>query len=101
MRRAAFLALLLIAFATAAGAADPVVTVWYRGTPAGTPRQEELAVIRALGFGGVTWPASQTQSVEALKKMAADVGLQVTLADAPSQPPAHHCSRHPTALTSS
>ncbi len=59
------------------------MTVWYRGTPAGTPRQEELAVIRALGFGGVTWPASQTATVEALKKMAADAGLQVAIADAP------------------
>lgn len=82
MRHAAALALLLISLAAQASAADPVVTVWYRGTPVGTPRQEELAVIRALGFGGVTWPASQKSGLAALKKMAADAGLQVAIAEA-------------------
>jgi len=62
-------------------AADPVVAVWYRGTPAGTPKQEELAIIRALGFNGIAWPASETRGVEALKKMAAAVGLSVTVTD--------------------
>lgn len=83
MRHAAALTLLLISLVAQASAGDPIVTVWYRGTPAGTPRQEELAVIRALGFGGVTWPASQQAGVEALKKMAADAGLQVAIAEAP------------------
>ena len=36
---------------------SPSVSVWYRGDPAGTPRQDDLAVIRALGFPRVTWPA--------------------------------------------
>jgi hypothetical protein len=63
--------------------ADPIVTVWYRGTPAGTPVQQELAVIRALGFSGITWPASQTKTLEALKTMAASAGLQVLVSDSP------------------
>ena len=63
---------------------DPIVTIWYRGTPAGTPKQEELNVIRALGFVAVTWPASQTKAVDTLKKMAATAGLQVTVADPPT-----------------
>ena len=60
-----------------------MVSIWYRGTPAGTPRQEELAVIRALGFTGVTWPASQKSALEGLKAMAASTGLQVSVADSP------------------
>jgi hypothetical protein len=79
----ALVALLVSAQAAPTVAVDPVVSVWYRGTPAGTPKQEELAVIRALGFGGVTWPASQTANVETLKTMAASAGLQVTVANAP------------------
>jgi hypothetical protein len=58
---------------------DPVVAVWYRGTPAGTPRQDDLAAIRAQGFTGVTWPANQTARVEDLRRMAGSVGLVVSL----------------------
>ena len=65
---------LLAVDARPARAADPVVAVWYRGTPAGTPRQEELAVIRALGFGGIAWPAAQTSTLAALKMMAEKAG---------------------------
>jgi hypothetical protein len=81
--RATLVAALLAIVVAPVAAEDPLVTVWYRGTPAGTPRAEELAGIRALGFGGVTWPASQTGSIEGLKKMAADVGLHVMVAPAP------------------
>lgn len=83
MRRALLAIVLLLFFAAPAWAADPVIGVWYRGTPAGTPRQEELSVIRALGFNGVTWPASQTSGVAALRQMAAIAGLQVTVAVPP------------------
>jgi len=69
---------------TPAPATQPIVSVWYRGTPAGTPRQEELAVIRALGFGGVVWPASQPSGLEAMKKMAAAAGLKVTVGTPPT-----------------
>jgi hypothetical protein len=64
-------------------AGDPIVTVWYRGSPSGTPKQEELNVIRALGFSGITWPASYTTTVDAVKKMAASAGLQVLVSGAP------------------
>jgi hypothetical protein len=53
--------------------------VWYRGSPAGTPRQDDLAQIRALGFSGVTWPARQTAGATELYRLAGVVGLLVTL----------------------
>lgn len=74
---------LIAAGPQAAAPTNPVVTVWYRGTPAGTPRQDELAIIRAIGFNAITWPASQTSTLDALKTMAASAGLQVFVADAP------------------
>jgi hypothetical protein len=55
----------------------PVVSVWYRGTPEGVPKLDDLAAIRAAGFTGVTWPASQTAGQAALKLMAASVDLAV------------------------
>lgn len=85
MRRIAVVLVLALAAGAAAGApADPLVTIWYRGTPAGTPRAEDLAGIRALGFGGVTWPASQPKGIDAVKTLGASVGLQVTIASAPA-----------------
>jgi hypothetical protein len=83
MLRAAAITMLLTTMAMPVAVAEPLVTIWYRGTPAGTPRADELASIRALGFAGVTWPASQTAGAAALKKMAADVGLAVAVAPAP------------------
>jgi hypothetical protein len=79
------LALWLIGIAAGpqVAAPDPLVTVWYRGTPIGTPRQDELAVIRAIGFNSITWPASQTSTLDALKVMAESAGLKVLVADAP------------------
>ena len=62
---------------------EPIVTVWYRGTPAGTPRQDELAIIRAIGFSSITWPVSQSSALATLKTMAESVGLKVIVADAP------------------
>jgi hypothetical protein len=56
-----------------------LVSMWYRGSPAGTPRREDLEAIRAAGFSGVTWPARETQGQTDLFRMAGDVGLQVTL----------------------
>lgn len=56
---------------------QPTVSVWYRGTPAGTPRQEDVAAIRALGFTAVTWPAADAAGMEALRKIAAVVGVTV------------------------
>jgi hypothetical protein len=43
-------ALLFMAQDAAPPPAKLLVSVWYRGTPAGTPVPADLAVIRALGF---------------------------------------------------
>ncbi|HEX5069296.1 MAG TPA: hypothetical protein VFV78_03700 [Vicinamibacterales bacterium] len=58
---------------------QPLVSVWYRGTPAGTPVAGELAVIRALGFGGIVWPGPGTF----VDTLAGAAGLKVTRAAAP------------------
>jgi hypothetical protein len=79
-------ALLFVAQDAAAPPAKPLVSVWYRGTPAGTPVAAELAVIRALGFGGVVWPAAPVQRPEASNPMVAladAAGLTLLRAVAP------------------
>ena len=50
--RAAFSAAAFVALATPAFADTPIVSVWYRGLPAGQPRLDDLAAIKALGFHG-------------------------------------------------
>ena len=76
--------ILIVLFAIAApAAAEPVVSVWYRGNPAGTPRQSDLGVIRALGFNGVTWPRSSKAGTAELQRLAEKVGLKVIVADGP------------------
>jgi hypothetical protein len=64
---------------TARLAGAPLVSVWYRGSPVGTPRQQDLAAIRARGFAGVTWPSRQTAGEADVVRMAAALGLTVTL----------------------
>jgi hypothetical protein len=59
---------------------DPVgaaarVWIWYRGEPAGVPRLDDLAELRALGFSAVIWPASAERGATAARRMAAQVGL--------------------------
>jgi hypothetical protein len=69
---------------TARAAGEPIVSVWYRGTPAGTPRQSDLGAIRALGFNGVTWPKSAAAAGAELQRLAGLVGLSAEIADAPA-----------------
>lgn len=57
--------------------ADPLVSVWYRGSPPGQPRQDDLAVIKALGFLSVTWPSVSTAGAADLRRMADTVGVGV------------------------
>ena len=57
----------------------PDVSVWYRGEPAGVPRQNDLAVIRAHGFGGVIWPDRYASARADVTRMAAVVDLTVHL----------------------
>ena len=61
---------------------EPIVSVWYRGNPAGTPRQSDLGVIRALGFNGVTWQKSADASDTELKRLASVVGLTAEIVEA-------------------
>jgi len=53
------------------------VSIWYRGTPAGTPNQDDLAMLRAMGFRAVTWPAAQAAGIAELRRQAAIVSLAV------------------------
>ena len=62
---------------------EPIVSVWYRGNPAGTPRQSDLGAIRALGFNGVTWPKSAAAAETELKRQADLVGLVLEVVDKP------------------
>jgi len=69
-----------VAAGTAGGAqpdAAPVVAVTYPGTPAGVPKQEDLAAIRALGFNGVEWRPSNRTTFEALTRMVGPLELTI------------------------
>lgn len=62
--------------------AEPVVSIWYRGT-AGVPKLDDLAVIRAQGFTAITWPASQAAHAADLHRLAGTLGLGVSIQTAP------------------
>jgi hypothetical protein len=86
VRRRAGVALAIVVIGTlAAGAQTPettagaVVSIWYRGTPAGTPRTEDLDLIRAQGFRGVTWSSRDLLTASELYRLASARDLQVTL----------------------
>lgn len=66
------------------GPGEPIISVWYRGNPAGTPRQSDLGAIRALGFNGVTWPKSAGAQEAELKRLAELVGLTAEIVDLPA-----------------
>jgi len=57
------------------------VFVWYRGTPAGTPQQNELARWRAVGLSGVMWPAGLRTGEADFRRMAAVAGLELDVRD--------------------
>ena len=58
-------------------AADPVVSLWYRGVPAGTPRIDDLLAIHATGVSSITWPQKQTTHLVELRSLALKAGLDV------------------------
>ena len=72
-----------LAVAGRLSAAEPVVSVWYRGSPPGQPRQDDLAVIKALGFTNITWPSVSTGGVSDLRRMADLVGVTVQIRPEP------------------
>ena len=89
---------LLLAFLPATPSASlPVASLWYRGTPPGTPRADDLAAIRAIGFTSVTWPQAYTEGAAELRRLTEIVGLAVVIriepalltARAAMQPAAH------------
>ena len=65
-----------------ASLAEPVVSIWYRGT-GGVPKPDDLAVIRAQGFSAITWPASQAAHAAELHRLAGTLGLGVSIQTAP------------------
>ena len=56
----------------------PIASIWYRGV-GGAPRESDLAEIRALGFTGVTWPASNAAHIADVERLAVQAGLTVTV----------------------
>lgn len=56
-----------------------VVSLWYRGLPAGVPRQADLDAIRAAGFTAVTWPVEHVTGAAELRRMADSAGLKVVI----------------------
>ena len=69
--------------ATAQDPPKPVVSIWYRGTPAGTPKFDDLVAIAAAGFTSVTWPATHIGAVPELQRLARDAGLDVDVVATP------------------
>lgn len=62
------------------------MSVWYRGTPAGVPRQDDVALLRSLGFTAVSWPAQHEAALPALRRLAQPLGVRVLVeADRPDQ----------------
>lgn len=69
--------------AIVAGQTTPAsVAIVYRGTPVGSPAQDELALISALGFRTVVWPFDDPVARRELDRMTMNVGLDVLEAGA-------------------
>jgi hypothetical protein len=81
---AAALALAPVAPRASSQTSAPAVLVWYRGVPAGVPRQNDLAVIRAHGFGGVIWPEAHAPATPIVQRLAAIVDLAVVTRTSPT-----------------
>ncbi len=60
-----------------------LASVWYRGKPAGVPRQMDIDAIAAAGFSAVTWPRLQVSGAMDLRRMAEAAGLQVVIRTEP------------------
>jgi hypothetical protein len=59
--------------------AEPVVSLWYRGTPAGTARLDDLVAVRTAGFSAITWPSADRAGIATLGSLAARAGVAVVL----------------------
>ena len=58
-------------------------SLWYRGMPAGEPRQVDLDAISAAGFSAVTWPTLFVSRARDLRQMADRAGLEVVIRTEP------------------
>ena len=58
-------------------------SLWYRGMPAGEPRQVDLDAISAAGFSAVTWPTLFVKRALDLRRMAERAGLEVVIRTEP------------------
>jgi hypothetical protein len=56
-----------------------VASLWYRGLPAGVPRQVDLDAIRAAGLTAVTWPLQHGAGALELRRMADRASLKVVI----------------------
>ncbi len=59
-------------------------SLWYRGMPAGEPRQADLDAISAAGFTSVTWPTLFVKRALDLRRMAERAGLEVVIRTEPT-----------------
>ncbi len=60
-----------------------LASIWYRGKPAGVPRQMDLDAIALAGFSAVTWPMVQVDGAMELRRMAESAELQVVIRSEP------------------
>lgn len=60
-----------------------VASLWYRGVPAGLPRQVDLDAIGEAGFTAVTWPTQYVNGALELRRMADRAGLKVVIRSEP------------------
>lgn len=60
-----------------------LASVWYRGKPAGVPRQVDIDAIAAAGFSAVTWPMLHVSGAMELRRMAELAGLHVVIRTEP------------------
>ena len=58
-------------------------SLWYRGMPAGEPRQVDLDAISDAGFTAVTWPTLYVKRALDLRRMADRAGLEVVIRTEP------------------
>jgi hypothetical protein len=69
----------LLAASPAAVQTRTRASLWYRGMPAGEPRQVDLDAISAAGFSAVTWPTLYVSRALDLRRMAERAGLEVVI----------------------
>jgi len=54
-------------------------SLWYRGRPAGVPRDADVNAIAAAGFSAVTWPVLYVDGAADLRRIADAAGLEVVI----------------------